>query len=90
MKEYYPFEIFGFTFVIAIPDGSDGWLWRSEFTPPKSRHTQTDLISLRIVESRQGWIGVEFVFFVFVFLLKWDAPNTTSSGQGEVRPLPLR
>lgn len=82
MKEYYLFEIFGFTLVIAFPDGSDGWLWRSEFAPPKSRHTQTDLIALRIVESRLGWVGVEFVFFVVDVLLKWDAPNTASTRRG--------
>lgn len=75
MNEYYLFEKFGFTIVIALPDGSDGWLWRSDFSLPKNRHTQTDLVSLRIVESRFGWVGVEFVFFIVDVLLKWDKPN---------------
>lgn len=71
MKTCY-FQILWFTLVIAIPDGSDGWLWFSEFDPPKIRHTQTDLISLRIVESRVGWVGIEFIFFFFAVLLQWD------------------
>lgn len=80
MKEYY-FYFFGLTFVIAISDGSDGWLWRSEFQEPKSRYRNTDLISLRIVESRQGWTGIEFVFFILAFLLKRD--NSMEDGNGE-------
>ena len=65
-------DFLGFTLCLAIPDGSDKWLWRSEFDDTKSRFCQTDLLSLRIVESRQGWIGIELIVFVFAVLLKWD------------------
>lgn len=79
MKEWY-LHFFGLTLVIALPDGSDGWLWRSEFEPPKHRHTQTSLFALRIVESYHGWVGVELVFLILVVLLKWNAPNKACSG----------
>lgn len=71
MKEFY-LDILRFTFVLALSDGSDGWLWRSEFAPPKTRHTQTDLVAVRLVESSLGWNGIEFVFFIVVLLIKWD------------------
>jgi hypothetical protein len=88
MKEWY-FNFFGLTLVIALPDGSDGWLWRSEFEPPKSRHIQTSLFALRIVESYMGWVGVEFVFLILAVLLKWDAPNKASTrlGAGATDPV---
>lgn len=71
MKEIY-FDIFWLTLVLAVSDGSDGWLWRSEFQLPKTRYMQTDLISLRIVKSRLGWVGIEFVFFIFAVMIKFD------------------
>jgi len=71
MKELY-IPVFMFTLVFAFPDGSDGWLWRNEFEPPKNRCTQTDLISLRMVKSYAGWNGIELILLSLAILLKWD------------------
>lgn len=71
MREFY-FHLFHVTLVIAIPDGTDGWLWRSEFGPEKNRHTHISFIALRFVESRTGWVGIEFIFFPLALLLKWE------------------
>lgn len=81
MKEIY-FDIFWLTLVLAVSDGSDGWLWRSEFQQPKTRYMQTDLISLRIVKSRLGWVGIEFVFFIFAVMLKWDVVQWHATHKG--------
>ena len=72
MKEVY-IPIFGLTLVLGIPDGTDGWLWRTELDETKTRYCQTDLFCLRMVNSRLGWNGIELILLPFIALLKWDA-----------------
>lgn len=65
--------IFGFlwyTIEMGIADGSDGWLWYSEFTIPKTRERHTDIVSIRLVKARDGWEGIEFIFLCFCLLIR--------------------
>jgi hypothetical protein len=65
MKQF-SISLFGLEFIVAIPDGSDGYMWRIE---SNKGHVYYDIFSIRWHED-DLWHGLQFIFLYPVLYIR--------------------